>query len=94
MTDRETVCFHCGHSVANSLLDNRLANGRACSVCRDRLLDQVPAALPMTREADAPEFDPAADEAFSDGGKTTWGHLAGARALARFEDDDDGPIGA
>ena len=49
MSDRNAVCFTCGHSVATNPFENRLEDGRACPTCRDRLLEEVSAALPTSQ---------------------------------------------
>jgi hypothetical protein len=41
-----TYCIHCGHSTEQDGRLNRLADGRVCPSCRERLLDSLPPLLP------------------------------------------------
>lgn len=56
MSKNEPVCFTCGLVVASSPFANRLADGRACPTCRDRLLDEAPALLPCYEVREAEEL--------------------------------------
>jgi DNA-directed RNA polymerase subunit RPC12/RpoP len=49
----QPVCFTCGLEVGEPYQLNRLANGRVCPTCRDRVLDSLPPVLPGT-----PDFRP------------------------------------
>lgn len=42
----DTVCIQCGQPAGDPLRLNHMPNGRACSACRDRLLDSLPAPFP------------------------------------------------
>lgn len=52
----ETLCFQCGQPAGNPLRLNHMPNGTVCSVCRDRLLDALPAPFPapVSREESHP----------------------------------------
>jgi hypothetical protein len=41
-----TYCIHCGHSTEQEGRLNRLADGRVCPSCRERLLESLPPLLP------------------------------------------------
>ena len=41
-----SICIQCGHSTDQTQRLNRLADGRVCSICRDRLLEHLPPMLP------------------------------------------------
>ena len=62
MTD--PTCFTCGHRLPENPFENRLADGKACPTCRDRLLDGAPALLPRLDSNEAEEAD-ASDPAIS-----------------------------
>lgn len=71
--DRKPVCIRCGQSVAIPGAINRLPDGAVCPVCRDRLLDSIPPALPRQapepgrRELELAEIDlPALSDGLSD----------------------------
>jgi hypothetical protein len=49
--DKAPVCFCCALPVEDPPVLNRLADGRPCAVCADRLLESLPPALPAPREA-------------------------------------------
>jgi len=42
----DTVCIQCGQPAGDPLRLNHMPNGKACSACRDRLLDSLPAPFP------------------------------------------------
>jgi len=82
MSDRDPVCFTCGNSSAKESLGNRMADGRPCKTCFERILDAQPPLLPnFGFDYDfehLPEVE--LDEELT--------------VSVEFEDDDDGPIGA
>jgi len=41
-----SICIQCGQSTDTTQRLNRHADGRVCTVCRDRLLEQLPPLLP------------------------------------------------
>lgn len=43
---RDPVCIACGQPTGPRAKLNRLADGRPCLSCRDRLLDELPPVLP------------------------------------------------
>lgn len=43
-----TVCFTCGLAIETPPRLNRLTNGNVCPACRDRVLHELPPALPAT----------------------------------------------
>lgn len=45
---RDPVCISCGCPTGPGPRLNRLADGRTCPTCRDRLLDTLPPILPST----------------------------------------------
>jgi hypothetical protein len=49
--DRKPVCIRCEQAAVPGVI-NRLPDGRICPICRDRLLDSIPPALP--RQAPEP----------------------------------------
>jgi len=46
MVDATPICIHCGNTTEQEGRLNRLADGRVCPSCRDRLLDTLPPLLP------------------------------------------------
>lgn len=44
-----TLCIHCGQSADDLTRFNRLADGRACPTCADRLLASLPPVLPASK---------------------------------------------
>lgn len=45
----DPVCFTCGMPSGAAALLNRLSNGQICPACRDRVLAELPPALPADR---------------------------------------------
>lgn len=42
----DTKCIQCGQPAGDPLRLNHMPNGKACTACRDRLLDSLPAPFP------------------------------------------------
>jgi len=60
----ETMCIQCGQPAGDPLRLNHMPNGKACVVCRDRLLDSLPAPFPaaVTRENEAGQLFSTVDQ--------------------------------
>jgi hypothetical protein len=48
-----SICIQCGHSTDHTQRLNRLEDGRVCTICRDRLLEQLPPLVPTLSYAEA-----------------------------------------
>ena len=44
--ESRSICFQCGQSAADGTRFNRLADGRPCPTCAERLLMSLPPLLP------------------------------------------------
>ncbi len=92
MSERQAVCMTCGHPATDDPFRNRLANGRVCPGCRDRVLEATPAPLPWQpavseeeRASDETGFDLPSD-GWTAESSDIFDHLPG--------EPPDGPIGA
>ena len=60
----DILCFHCGKPVGDPPVLNEVAEDEVCPVCRDRVLDSLPPALPSRptevsyEDAEDGPFDP------------------------------------
>ncbi|MAF65513.1 MAG: hypothetical protein CMJ84_07630 [Planctomycetes bacterium] len=52
--DKEPRCFRCGQAAGGPPRFRFLPNGAPCPICRDRLLESLPAALPGAEGAAEP----------------------------------------
>ncbi len=80
MSDREPVCFTCGHRTDTEKLGNRLPDGKPCPSCFERVLDAQAPLLPNFN------FEHIEPKELEFGEEMT--------ISVEFEEDDDGPIGA
>ena len=60
MSTADPICFSCGQATSDPPKINRLDDGRPCLACQDRLLNELPPALPgmgfFGEEAEADAF--------------------------------------
>jgi hypothetical protein len=58
----QSICIHCGQSAHETTRLNRLADGRTCTTCAQRLLEVLAPALPGFATLDGVETFGAAHE--------------------------------
>ncbi|MCK6446553.1 MAG: hypothetical protein L6Q99_09195 [Planctomycetes bacterium] len=49
----DPICIQCGHATRSTDRLNRLADGKVCPACRERVLAELPPALPASAQSES-----------------------------------------